>query len=377
MRLVDDRLVPLAPEEPRGGEARGPGADDGDPLARRRLARGRAVVHAGLVGDEALDGVDADRLVDVGAAADDLALADAHAAADRGQRVRLADEVDRLPVEPHRREGDVPLRVDARRAALQAGGDAVGVVVREEQLERRPARRDDAVVARRHFHARRHPRRARGHEVRPPLDLDDAEEARGVGLELRRVAERRDRVELVLAHDLEDRLARRGLDLASVDLDLHVIHRGVPSLLVDGAERADRDALAALGADRRVDHVHRLRSPVIASTGQFFAQSVQPVHFSGSMQKSTSAVQLAAGQRLSLMWASYSSRKYLIVVSTGFGAVWPSPQRLASLIWPPSGLELLDVLGLPFALRDARRGSRASGACRSGRRCTSRTIRSA
>ena len=39
-----------------------------------------------------------------------------------------------------------------------------------------------------------------------------------------------------------------------------------------------------------------------------------------------------AGHRLSRMWASYSSRKYLIVVSTGLGAVPPSAQSEPSMM---------------------------------------------
>ena len=38
-------------------------------------------------------------------------------------------------------------------------------------------------------------------------------------------------------------------------------------------------------------------------------------------------MQTIAGHFLSLIWASYSSLKYLRVVRTGLGAVWPRPQR--------------------------------------------------
>ncbi len=41
--------------------------------------------------------------------------------------------------------------------------------------------------------------------------------------------------------------------------------------------------------------------------------------------------QTAAGHFFSLMWASYSSRKYSMVESTGLGEVWPSPQSEHSL----------------------------------------------
>ena len=72
--------------------------------------------------------------------------------------------------------------------------------------------------------------------------------------------------------------------------------------------------------------------PAIASTGHPLTHRVQPLHFSGSMWKSTSALQLAAGHFRWSMWASYSFPKYFAVVRTGLGAVWPSPHRLDSLI---------------------------------------------
>ena len=46
--------------------------------------------------------------------------------------------------------------------------------------------------------------------------------------------------------------------------------------------------------------------------------------------ESCRAVQTPAAQRCSRMCCSYSRRKCLSVVSTGFGAVWPRPHRLAS-----------------------------------------------
>src|ERR1039458_6612633 len=44
----------------------------------------------------------------------------------------------------------------------------------------------------------------------------------------------------------------------------------------------------------------------------------------------TCMLQTPAGQRLCSMCSIYSLRKYFSVLSTGFGAVCPSPQRLAS-----------------------------------------------
>ena len=41
-------------------------------------------------------------------------------------------------------------------------------------------------------------------------------------------------------------------------------------------------------------------------------------------------LQTPAGQRLCTMCSMYSLRKYFSVLSTGLGAVWPSPHRLVS-----------------------------------------------
>src|SRR5574341_1888375 len=71
-------------------------------------------------------------------------------------------------------------------------------------------------------------------------------------------------------------------------------------------------------------------SPVMAFCGQFRLQAVQPLHFSGSMENVISALHTPAGHFLSLIWASYSCRKYLSVESTGLGTVLPSPHSDAS-----------------------------------------------
>ena len=227
-RLVHDGMVSPAAEEPRGGEPRGPGADDPDRLARVGLPDRVGVVDARRVGDMPLDRVDADGAVDVLAPADDLALAHADAPADGRKRVGLADEIDGLLRKTHRREGDVALGVDVRRASLHAGRDAVGVVIGEQQLQRGPSRGDDPLVARDHFHPRRDARGAGGDEVGPTLHLDDAEEARTVGRELVRVAEGGDVVEAEFPDHLEDRLPGSGLDLLSVDCDVDLLHGLAP-----------------------------------------------------------------------------------------------------------------------------------------------------
>src|SRR4030042_6566214 len=73
----------------------------------------------------------------------------------------------------------------------------------------------------------------------------------------------------------------------------------------------------------------------MAPCGHSLAQTMQPVHFTESTVKVMSDLQTPAGQRLSITCASYSSRKYLMVDSTGLGAVPPRPQSEASLMTSP------------------------------------------
>jgi len=117
----------------RAREAARAGAHDGHALAvaRRHLGPVR-LCHAQIeIRDEALDVVDAHRLIEqVAPAALDLARPRAHPAADGGQGVLLLDETDGLAELPQGRERDVALDVDAGRAFLLARADAVGVVVR-------------------------------------------------------------------------------------------------------------------------------------------------------------------------------------------------------------------------------------------------------
>src|SRR5512147_1872853 len=71
-------------------------------------------------------------------------------------------------------------------------------------------------------------------------------------------------------------------------------------------------------------------SHTTAPAGQFLKQRPHILHLSLLTTNLMSGVQTRAGQTWSLIWASYSSRKYLIVVRTGFGEVWPRPQSDAS-----------------------------------------------
>jgi len=76
-----------------------------------------------------------------------------------------------------------------------------------------------------------------------------------------------------------------------------------------------------------------LFSPIMASVGHTFLHFPHAVHISSSMLYLMSALQTPAGHRFSLIWASYSSLKYLIVLKTGLGAVWPSPHRDVEIIF--------------------------------------------
>jgi hypothetical protein len=70
--------------------------------------------------------------------------------------------------------------------------------------------------------------------------------------------------------------------------------------------------------------------PVIAPTGQNFAHLEQPLQSTASMRMDLSFWQLPAGQRLSRMCASYSSRKYWMVLTTGSAADLPRPLSMTS-----------------------------------------------
>ena len=67
----------------------------------------------------------------------------------------------------------------------------------------------------------------------------------------------------------------------------------------------------------------------IAFTGHSWKHFVQPVHLS-VIAYFIRSLHFFAGQ-IPFAWASYSSLKYLSPVSTGLGAVFPSPQRLPFL----------------------------------------------
>src|SRR5574337_1095937 len=68
-------------------------------------------------------------------------------------------------------------------------------------------------------------------------------------------------------------------------------------------------------------------SSTTASNAQACLHKPQRMQCSGRMRKEPRPWQRWDRQYLSLTCSSYSSRKYLIVESTGFGALFPRPHR--------------------------------------------------
>ena len=161
----------------------------------------------------------------------------------------------------------------ARQAVLRMAGD--------EELEDRPPRLEHARRVRGDDHAVGGLQGATGLKPRSAGDLDHAEPTRGRrrGRPVER-AQVRD-LDAGPAGDLQDGLARRGLDLCAVDGDLH-----------DGSSQATaRTACLGQLSAQAPQPVQRsttmtwgcFRLPTTAPLGQFFAHTVQPVHWSGSM----------------------------------------------------------------------------------------------
>ena len=126
--LEDHHLVPAPPEVVGGGQASGSRPDDEDTMARGRRRRlGSPAFGQRPVAQEALDGVDAHRLVHRRPVARGLAWVEAGAPHDGGQRVVQHD------LAPGRLVGAVLgqvqplLDVLARRAGVVARGQAVDV----------------------------------------------------------------------------------------------------------------------------------------------------------------------------------------------------------------------------------------------------------
>src|SRR4029453_18633780 len=186
-----------------------------------------------------------------------LARRRADPAEDRRERDRPLEDAGRLaPVRfgvGLEEAGDV----DVARALVLARGQAVRVVVREDQLEVRPAEAADLVGLGLDDHVGLGALRAADRRGLRALDLDDAHPAGPEAGQLGLVAERRD-LDAVVAADLEDRLAVEALDDAPVDLDPDPRRRLRP------LRRLGRDE--ALG-ERIVERLPR-RAPGAARAGE-------------------------------------------------------------------------------------------------------------
>src|SRR3989339_1521300 len=93
--------------------------------------------------------------------------------------------------------------------------------------------------------------------------------------------------------------------------------------IVDGSGlslRVDSNASSSLSSLSRVRYLG-----IFICRGQLFTQRAVKSEW-----------QIPGSHFFSIIWWSYSSRKYLKVVKTGFGAVCPSPQRAVLLITCPS-----------------------------------------
>src|SRR5512135_745854 len=71
---------------------------------------------------------------------------------------------------------------------------------------------------------------------------------------------------------------------------------------------------------------------MIAFEGHALRHAPHPLHSFSSIMNVVRLRQTPALHHLSFMCDSYSSLKYLIVVSTGLGAVCPRPQRDAAMM---------------------------------------------
>ena len=232
LRLEQLDRVAAAGEVEGARQPRGTRPDDGHLPAVRGgdLGAPRGLAREVEVGDEPLHRVDRDGLVEEPPAAPGhLARAGADPPADRRERVALLDDREGVAVPAQRRQGDVALDVDAGRAGQLAGPDAVGEVVREEELQGRLPRPPDLGVRRLDLHPLGDLRGAGGDERARPLHLHDAEEAGGEGLEPAVVAERGDRADAVGPGDLEDRHPVLGDDAPAVDLELDEFHLATSS----------------------------------------------------------------------------------------------------------------------------------------------------
>ena len=120
--LVDLGLVAQPGEEVGARQSRRPGADDGDLAARvlRVLADLRQLDRDFLIDHEPLDAADRHRLVQRRAAALVLAGVEAHARADRGERIAFAMQPQRLRTAVLRHQRDVAGNIHVGRTGARA-----------------------------------------------------------------------------------------------------------------------------------------------------------------------------------------------------------------------------------------------------------------
>ena len=137
---------------------------------------------------------------------------------------------------------------------------------------------------------------------------------------------------------------------------------------------------AGLSAAFRRKYILRDRScaassfpPLMAPAGHPFAHISQPMHFASSISNRVRFLQTPAGHLFSRIWASYSSRKYLIVVRIGLGALLPRLHNDASAQRGRFRSSSFNVSFSSSALADIRQDLQQSAA---GPPCRAYTCRS-
>ena len=212
-----------------------------------------------LVAGVAVAVADGDGLLDLVSAAVLLARGGADAAEHRRERDRALEDPGRLDEVALGVRLQEARDVDVARALVLAGGQAVGVVVAEDELEVRLADLAQSWRLRLHDHVRLGVARAGDRRRVLALDLHDAHPAGAEPGKLGLVAERRD-LDAVVAADVEDRLALAPGQAAPIDLD---VERG-----------RDEAALRALGREQALgDLVLGARSTL----GQGVGHRVRPL----------------------------------------------------------------------------------------------------
>src|ERR1700690_295988 len=86
----------------------------------------------------------------------------------------------------------------------------------------------------------------------------------------------------------------------------------------------------------------------MALAGHPLIQAPQPLQSFSSIQNVVRLRHTPALHQWSFICDSYSSLKYFMVVSMGFGAVCPSPQRDAAMISLPKSCKVSISLSFPF-----------------------------